>query len=430
MATPLSRRPTPTPTVRPRAARADARQHDVPAGRPAQAVPHLHRRSKPSPAAAASSRNTSSASRSSARKTSFDPRTDPIVRVQARRLRAKLVRYYREEGRADESIIELPKGGYAPVFKQRDDADARQAVDQRRAGQPQHRRRAAVCRPQRRARPRLFLPAASATKSSITSRGSRTLRDSRVGRAARTGDKPARALIISGSVRRSGDRVRVDRAPRSTARAAAICGPSPSTRCSPTRSPPRSAWPTAIVKQLEPELRIGGAIRGARRPTENLAAHNLYLQGRYHLNQRTEEGLRKALDFFEKALVEDAQYAARAQRPRRRVRTAGALRRARTGRGVDQGRVERGDGGDARRPFGGGAHVARARQGDAGLGLARRRARVPARDQPQPALRDRASLVRDVVPRAARPARRGARRDARSRSRSIRCRRSSRAIWR
>src|SRR3982074_2174610 len=50
----------------------------------------------------------------------FDPRTDPIVRVQARRLRAKLVRYYREEGRPDETVIELPKGGYSPVFKQRD----------------------------------------------------------------------------------------------------------------------------------------------------------------------------------------------------------------------------------------------------------------------------------------------------------------------
>ena len=50
----------------------------------------------------------------------FDPRTDPIVRVQARRLRAKLVRYYREEGRTDEPVIELPKGGYAPVFKPRD----------------------------------------------------------------------------------------------------------------------------------------------------------------------------------------------------------------------------------------------------------------------------------------------------------------------
>jgi serine/threonine-protein kinase len=33
------------------------------------------------------------------------------------------------------------------------------------------------------------------------------------------------------------------------------------------------------------------------------------LQGRYHLNQRTEEGLLKGLEFFEKALVEDAQFA-------------------------------------------------------------------------------------------------------------------------
>src|SRR5690349_17435655 len=51
---------------------------------------------------------------------SFDPRTDPIVRVQARRLRARLTRYYHDEGQHDELIIELPKGGYAPVFKRRD----------------------------------------------------------------------------------------------------------------------------------------------------------------------------------------------------------------------------------------------------------------------------------------------------------------------
>ena len=48
---------------------------------------------------------------------SFDPRNDPIVRVQARRLRAQLVRYYHEEGQADETLIDLPKGGYTPVFK-------------------------------------------------------------------------------------------------------------------------------------------------------------------------------------------------------------------------------------------------------------------------------------------------------------------------
>src|SRR5947208_14305330 len=55
---------------------------------------------------------------------SFDPRTDPIVRVQARRLRARLVRYYREEGQQDEIAIELPKGGYAPLFKRRDPGTA------------------------------------------------------------------------------------------------------------------------------------------------------------------------------------------------------------------------------------------------------------------------------------------------------------------
>jgi TolB-like protein len=47
----------------------------------------------------------------------FDQRSDPIVRVQARRLRSQLARYYREEGQSDEILIELPKGGYTPVFK-------------------------------------------------------------------------------------------------------------------------------------------------------------------------------------------------------------------------------------------------------------------------------------------------------------------------
>src|SRR5579862_4311287 len=51
------------------------------------------------------------------RDASFDPRIDPIVRVQARRLRARLAQYYAEEGRNDPMMIELPKGGYAPKFR-------------------------------------------------------------------------------------------------------------------------------------------------------------------------------------------------------------------------------------------------------------------------------------------------------------------------
>ena len=41
------------------------------------------------------------------------------------------MRYYREEGRADELVIELPKGGYAPVFKTARDAGPREAIDRR-----------------------------------------------------------------------------------------------------------------------------------------------------------------------------------------------------------------------------------------------------------------------------------------------------------
>lgn len=47
---------------------------------------------------------------------SYDPRTDPIVRVQARKLRAKLEAYYAYEGQNDRIIISLPKGHYFPAF--------------------------------------------------------------------------------------------------------------------------------------------------------------------------------------------------------------------------------------------------------------------------------------------------------------------------
>ncbi len=48
---------------------------------------------------------------------SFDPKADPIVRVQMRRLREHLARYYAAEGRTDSLIIDIPKGRYMPVFR-------------------------------------------------------------------------------------------------------------------------------------------------------------------------------------------------------------------------------------------------------------------------------------------------------------------------
>lgn len=53
------------------------------------------------------------------RDSSFNPVTDPIVRVEAARLRRRLEKYYAHSGKDDPIIIEIPKGGYAPVFRLR-----------------------------------------------------------------------------------------------------------------------------------------------------------------------------------------------------------------------------------------------------------------------------------------------------------------------
>lgn len=46
----------------------------------------------------------------------FDPQQDSIVRVQAHEIRKSLVAYYGDDGRGDRLRIDLPVGGYVPVF--------------------------------------------------------------------------------------------------------------------------------------------------------------------------------------------------------------------------------------------------------------------------------------------------------------------------
>ena len=50
------------------------------------------------------------------RKPGYDPKADPIVRVEAHRLRRRLETYYRKEGAADPQRIELGKGSYLPIL--------------------------------------------------------------------------------------------------------------------------------------------------------------------------------------------------------------------------------------------------------------------------------------------------------------------------
>jgi len=47
----------------------------------------------------------------------FDPQADPIVRVEAMRLRRALARYYENGGKRDQVLIDLPLGSYVPAFR-------------------------------------------------------------------------------------------------------------------------------------------------------------------------------------------------------------------------------------------------------------------------------------------------------------------------
>lgn len=241
---------------------------------------------------------------------SFDPRTDPIVRVQARRLRAKLVRYYREEGRADALIIDLPKGGYAPLFRPRDTpvllkrtvstvlVSRNTVIVERFEDHSASRDLEAFCDA---VRDELIhhltqLPGIRV----LASRGTevRGELDDRVRGAA---------VIVAGNVRQSGDRLRTTVHLVDAASSVYLWSEAIDTDRSDTfETQERVA--EAVIKKLEPDW-LGRRIGTFGAPVQNLAAQNLYLQGRYHLNQRTEDGLRKSVEFFEKALAEGAEFA-------------------------------------------------------------------------------------------------------------------------
>lgn len=242
------------------------------------------------------------------KESSFDPRVDPIVRVQARRLRSRLERYYQAEGAGDPLVVDLPKGGYTPVFRSRDVFSSnRRPINAALAG---HNTIAVAS----------FADHSQARDLDYFCRGVRqeiihTLAQSPVLRVltvpaelrdpARAAEIPTPALTVTGGVRSSGKRLRVT--VHLTDSATGCCVWSHSID-GPIDDPLglQDATAAAVMAELEP--RIPDRRKLSRAPVENLAARNLNLQGRYHLNQRTDEGLIKAVEFFEKAIVEDAQY--------------------------------------------------------------------------------------------------------------------------
>jgi eukaryotic-like serine/threonine-protein kinase len=68
-----------------------------------------------------------------------------------------------------------------------------------------------------------------------------------------------------------------------------------------------------IAKQIADRLRLQltneQQTRLTKRYTESPEAYQLYLKGRFHWNKRTEEGLKRGIQFFQKSIEQDPEYA-------------------------------------------------------------------------------------------------------------------------
>jgi TolB-like protein len=243
----------------------------------------------------------------------FDPRNTAAVRVDATRLRTKLLEYYSSDGAADPVVIDLPKGSYSPIFREAKNHDAFAEREGNRLAEP-----SVVVLPFSNLSPdpdSYFSDGLSEeiihALSSI--RGMRVVaRTSAFAFKHRNADirQIGRLLnvdfVLEGSVRKYGEDLRVTVQLANT-------------------SDGYQLWSRRYERKVEDVLAVQEEI--ARAITDMLRGNNLreteeispqggkdfesyewYLRGRHHLNRQTREELHRAIECFENACARNPEY--------------------------------------------------------------------------------------------------------------------------
>jgi serine/threonine-protein kinase len=244
--------------------------------------------------------------------THYQPSGDPIVRVEAARLRSKLREYYEGIGQSDPIRIEVPKGSYAPHF------GASGGTPEVVAGVPG------------RQRPFLaVLPFASPDSSPEDQLFADGLTDELISSLARISGlrvlartssfclrEPAREVrkigaqlgvqfVVEGSVRRGGGQLRVTAQLADCAEGCLLWS---------------GAFDRRTAGLLEMQTELAGAIAAALRlellpvsgpeaPVYDSRAHEIYLQGLALYNRWTIESARQSLPYFQRAADIAPRYA-------------------------------------------------------------------------------------------------------------------------
>ncbi|MBL8175637.1 MAG: tetratricopeptide repeat protein [Bryobacterales bacterium] len=238
------------------------------------------------------------------RETDYDPRIDPIVRVEARRLRTKLEQYYRDEASAAELRIELPRGTYAPVFHGSKPAPLRLEPPTI----------AVLPFENLSAEPGDEFFSAGLTQELIHSLtrlpGLRVMAWNSTQRLRQREDlahtKIPVDLVMEGTLRRSGSRVRIGAQLVDTATGLYVWAGSYERQARDLLAM-QEELAQAIGQALH--VRLADGHPGLRKAQPRTDAYTLYLKGRHALARRTEEGMRQAALFFEQATREAPEFA-------------------------------------------------------------------------------------------------------------------------
>ncbi len=225
----------------------------------------------------------------------FDPRLDPIVRVEAGRLRQKLQRYYESAGQGSILRIGLPKGAYVPTIEHR------------------------------------AAPSPATTPTTLPTLAVLTFADLSLNRdqaylcegmteeliraltkmpglhvfAARS-TTPAN-FVLEGGVRRDGSQMRITALLKDALTGQFVWAENYDSEFASVFEIQEDIS-ASIVAALRVQLQPGLELAGPSRATTNTTAYRLYLKARYFWNLRTPEGLLEAVQLFSKAIEHDPNF--------------------------------------------------------------------------------------------------------------------------
>ena len=242
------------------------------------------------------------------RPASYDPRVDPIVRVEARRLRSKLKAYYEGDGQQDAVIFEFQTGTYAPEIRLREDGVP---------GAPQPESNTVA-----------VLPFANLSASAENDYFSDGLTEELIhaltkfsGMRVVAWNSAARlrgveqdvlevrrqlrvANVLTGSVRIAGSSLRVRVQLIDTATGVYLWSETFDREMQDVFAIQEDIA-RAIVRTLRVQLAGGTEADLVARSRPTVSSYDYYLKGRYHLHRRTPEELERSLQNFQAAVAAD-----------------------------------------------------------------------------------------------------------------------------